>query len=170
MTLSEKGESFQTAHLSELPTFHLTGFTQGQFHLYCWVFYLKVWRGMQGRKAQERRAMPWKGKRPSLQPSSACGWWIKLLWWQQNKQGLELWPAHSSQPPLEAAPSQAAVKHRNLSPTPAGIVLPAVWSGCLFPSALSHSFCCCNSGHHRNLCEWVLGIPWVLLTRDIGVV
>lgn len=167
--LPEKGELFQTIYLSEVPTSHSTGFTQCQCHLYCCVFYLKVWRGMHGRKAQDRRAMSWKGRRH--QPSSACGWWIKPFWWQQNKRALELWPAHPSQPPLRAAPSLIPLllkveifpQHQLRS----SFLQTELVASC--PSASSHSFCCCNSSHHRDWYEWVLWIHWVLLTRHAGV-
>lgn len=125
--------------------------------------------GLEGHAGWEKRAMPWKG-RPSMQPSSACGWWIKPFWWQQNKWGLELWPAHPSQPPLRAAPSHIPLllkveifpQHQLRSSfLQFGLVV-----SCL--SALSHSFCCCNLSHHRNWHQWVLWIPWVLLTRNVG--
>lgn len=110
-------------------------------------FYLKVWRGMQGRKGQERGAVPKKGRKPSTQPSSACCWWIKPLWWQQNKQGLELWSAHPLQLPLRAAPSHIPLllkaeifpQHQLRS----SFLQSGLVASC--PSVLSHSFCCCNS-------------------------
>lgn len=156
-SLIRKGEPFQTIHLSGVSTCHSTDFTQYQCHLYCWVFYLKVWRDMEGGKAQERRAMPWKG-RPSTQPSSACRWWIKPLWWQQNKCGLELWPAHPSQPHLRAAPSHIPLLLRVEIFPQHQLRLSFLQSGLIVscPSTLSHSFCCCNLSRQRNWCEWVL--------------
>lgn len=106
-----------------------------------------------------------------MQPSSACGWWIKPLWWQQNKWGLELWSAHPLQSPLRAAPSHIPVllkvevlsQHQLRS----SFLQPGLVASC--PSVLSYSFCCCNLSHHRDWCESVLWISWVLLIRDVGV-